>query len=515
VEGGFDVVVGNPPYIRQEWLAPFKPYWETRFRSYHGVADIFTYFFEQGIELMRPGGRLAFITSGSWVRGNFGAPLRKVLATKARMESMVDFGEFQPFEDAEMIRPSISILCKDTPGGEMRLFKWLTTGRPPETLSDEIVKAPTVRSERFGEDAWELECDEALKLRAKLAAGHPTLHKFTGGQILYGIKTGLNEVFVIDRQKRDELVTADARSAEVIRPIRQGSNIRPWYAEDITEYLIFTRRGIRIEDYPAIHQYLSKFRTQLEPKPSNWDPRKKWPGRKEGSYLWFEIQDTVDYWEGFGRPKIIWPDITNRPRFCSEKSGCLIGDTSFAIPVDDDFLLGVLSSWATWFFISKTAQPLRRRSDRWQYRLKAQYMEHIPSPDAPAAERQASGELARTCGALAQRRYQGQVHFQRRLFQAFASDGAGVLNQKAEAWWDQSLNTLGDALKQSFKLPANPMKNPRVADEWEPYLHKRTAENTRLTRALAAAEAELNDRVYRLFALTPDEIRLLQKEVEH
>jgi type I restriction-modification system DNA methylase subunit len=141
-QGGFDVVVGNPPYIRQEWIAPFKPYWERRFKSYHGVADIFVYFFEQGIEVLRPGGQLAFITSGSWVRGNFGAPLRKFLSANVRLESMVDFGEFQPFEGAEMIRPSITIVSKDTPGGEMRLFKWLTSGRPPEVLSEEIAIAP-------------------------------------------------------------------------------------------------------------------------------------------------------------------------------------------------------------------------------------------------------------------------------------------------------------------------------------------------------------------------------------
>ena len=89
------------------------------------------------------------------------------------------------------------------------------------------------------------------------------------------------------------------------------------------------------------------------------------------------------------------------------------------------------------------------------------------------------------------------------------------MNQKAEAWWELALNPLGEALKQSFKLAANPMKNPRLADEWEPYLAEKRAGQTRLTRALHAAEAELNDRVYRLFNLTPDEIQLLQKEVEH
>ena len=187
----------------------------------------------------------------------------------------------------------------------------------------------------------------------------------------------------------------------------------------------------------------------------------------------------------------------------------------FIIPGGDYYLLSILSSWATWFFISKTAQPLRLRGDRWQYRLIAQFMEHVPVPDAPEAERQEIAGLARTCSSVGQKRYQAQVSFQRRLLQAFSAGGAGQLNQKAEAWWDLSLNQLGDALKQSFKLPANPMKNPRAADEWEPYLKEKRDENTRLTRALTDAEAELNDRVYRLFNLTADEVKLLQKEVEH
>jgi type I restriction-modification system DNA methylase subunit len=121
--GGFDVIVANPPYIRQEWLAPYKEYWQKRFKSYTGTADIFTYFYELGIDLLREGGRLGLITSGSWVRGNFGAPLRKYLAENSKVESMIDFGEYQPFEGAEMIRPTIAVLSKNPRGGSMRLFK--------------------------------------------------------------------------------------------------------------------------------------------------------------------------------------------------------------------------------------------------------------------------------------------------------------------------------------------------------------------------------------------------------
>ena len=515
-QGGFDVVVGNPPYIRQELLSPYKPYWEQRFKSYHGVADIFAYFFEQGVEVLRPGGRLAFITSGSWVRANFGAPLRRFLAASAKMESMVDFGEFQPFEDVEMIRPSITVLSKDTPGGEMRVFKWLTAGRPPAALSDEITKAPTIQSSRFGEGAWELEQDGVLHLRRKLGdSAHRRLRDYVKGEVYRGVTTGLNEVFAISRQQRDDLVAADGHSADIIKPFIQGTHLRPWYVEESSEFLIFARRGMRIENYPAVRDYLIRFRTQLEPKPPHWNEGQKWPGRKAGAYKWYELQDTVDYWQAFEQPKIVWPDICKLPRFSMDTHSRYLGNTGYVIPGGDQYLLGILSSWATWFFLSKTAQPLRLRGDRWQYRLIAQFMEEVPIPDAPQPEREAIANLARTCSSLGQERYQGQVNFHRRLFQAFSGGHPGPLNQKAEAWWELSLNQLGDALKQSFKLPTNPMKSPRLADEWEPYLQEKRDENARLTRALADTEGELNDRVYRLFNLTADEITLLQKEVEH
>ena len=142
-------------------------------------------------------------------------------------------------------------------------------------------------------------------------------------------------------------------------------------------------------------------------------------------------------------------------------------------------------------------------------------MEPVPIPDAPKEEQEAIADLARTCSAVGQERYQAEVKVQRRLLQTFDTSGGCTLNQKAEAWWKLALIPLGEALKQSFKLTSNPMKNPRHADEWEPYLEEKIAERSRLSHALQEAEGELNDRVYRLFALTDEEIRLLQKEVEH
>ncbi|NLX98785.1 MAG: N-6 DNA methylase [Rhodopirellula sp.] len=509
--GGFDVVIANPPYIRQEWLAPYKPHWEATFKSYHGTADIFTYFYERSLGLLCEGGRLALITSGSWVRANFGAPLRKYLAENAAMESMIDFGEFQPFEDAEMVRPTITVLTKRQTGGPMRLFKWLVSGRPPENLSEVIAAARTMRTDHLGTDAWELETDDVLTLRKKLAECGQPLKNYCG-DIFRGVTTGANDVFVIGGQLRDELIANDPRSTEIIKPFVQGTHLRPWYMEQSGEFLIFPRRGICIEDYPSVLAYLESHRPSLEPKPREWSAGKNWPGRKPGAYKWYEIQDTVDYWQGFEKPKIVWPDITKLPRFSMDKQGHFLGNTGYIIPVADYYLLGVLASWTTWFYISKTAQPLRLRADRWQYRLIAQFMENVPIPDATAADRQLIGALAECCCALGTERYELQTAVQHRL-RTFCEQGE--LNQKAQAWWELSFGEFGSALKASFKLKQSPFKNPRVADEWEPYIEDKRAEVARLTKEISDSEAELNDRVFRLFRLTPEEIRLLQKEVEH
>jgi hypothetical protein len=429
---------------------------------------------------------------------------------------MVDFGEFQPFEDVEMIRPSITVLAKDKPGGEMRLFKWLTAGRPPEALSDEIAKAPTVRTDRLAEAAWELEADHVLKLRAKLVGNHQTLKDFTLGRILYGIKTALTEAYVVDQPTRDRLISADPTCQPFIRPFVQGTHLRPWYVEQNQNYLIALRSSANFrwpwsekndaeqvfrKTHPSVFEHLNPFRDAATKRTD------------QGEY-WWELR-SCDYWNAFDGSKIVWPDISKLPRFSMDTVGRYLGNTCYFIPVSEFYLLGILSSRATWFFISKTCQPLRLRGDRWQYRLFTQSMENLPIPDAPEAERDAIASLARTCSSLGQERYQGEVNFHRRLFQAFSGGHPGPLNQKAEAWWELSLNQLGDALKQSFKLPANPMRNPRAADEWEPYLQEKRNENSRLTRALADAEAELNERVYRLFNLTGEEVKLLQKEVEH
>ena len=254
-------------------------------------------------------------------------------------------------------------------------------------------------------------------------------------------------------------------------------------------------------NYPAIYNHLNASRIAAI-------------NRSDQGRFWWELR-SCSYWSEFGGDKIVWPDITNKPRFSIDRGGLHLGNTAYFIPGGDYYLLGILSAWPTWYYISKTAQPLRLRSERWQYRLFSQSMEHIPIPAAEPADRDAVASLAERCSSLAAERYRIEDQVRHRLTTGFLGTGAGKLNEKAQEWWRLDLMALGDALKTSFGRKLNPFTAPRAADEWEPYLAEKRKEVDALRRQLTDAEAEINDRVYKLFRLEPDEVALLKREVAH
>ena len=151
----------------------------------------------------------------------------------------------------------------------------------------------------------------APSLRAAARRDGIPLSEWCEGRFHYGIKTGLNEAFVIEGAQRADLIAADPKSAEIIKPFLRGRDLKRWQVEPADKWLIFTRQGTDISRYPAIKPHLEKFWSQLEPRPRDWNERRDggWGGRKAGPYKWYEIQDTVAYRESFEEPKIFVPAI--------------------------------------------------------------------------------------------------------------------------------------------------------------------------------------------------------------
>ncbi|MAT40406.1 MAG: hypothetical protein CL946_12490 [Ectothiorhodospiraceae bacterium] len=378
ISSGFDAVIGNPPYVRQEMLGEYKDYFKTHYQTYAGTADLYTYFIERGVALLKQGGRFGYIVANKWMRANYGKALRAWMKTQA-IEEITDFGDLPVFIGATTY-PCILVISKDEP---QETFTATTVDTLDFTDLCEHVSGISFTMKREGLDdgGWALvdskQQDLLLKLRAK---GIP-LGDYVEGKIYRGVLTGLNKAFVIDNATKDKLVDIDPKSADILKPFLAGRDIKRYEPLVTDKWLIFTRRGIDINAYPAIKEYLEQFKTKLTPKPKGWKGE-KWPGRKPGSYKWYEIQDSIDYWREFEKPKIMLPDITLRGNFTYDPGNHFYSvNTTYIISTSDLDLLGLLNSNLIDFFYRNITSSYRGGYLRYIF----QYMVTIPIVDTANA----------------------------------------------------------------------------------------------------------------------------------
>ncbi len=371
--GGFDVVIGNPPYVRQEALSDFKRYFETNYEAYDGVADLYTYFMEQGVKLLRDGGFFSIIVSSSFLRASYGESLRRTLKKHAAVLRIVDFGGLAIFVNAKDTYVCIPLLQKG--GKQARIEVAKVNNLDFTNLADHVRQHHfSIPSERLSAEAWALKSDEEAAVLAKITRAGKPLSEYVGRRIYYGIKTGLNDAFIIDNETRKQLINQDKKSAELIKPLLGGEDIRRNIFHETGLWLIFTRRGVDINRYPAIHKHLAQWKEDLTPKRDKGVLK----GRKPGRYAWYEIQDDVAYYEVFDGPKLIYPDIAKGPRFCLDVGGHYLANTAYCLGTDDLYLLGILNSRLFWYAISNISIPFGVRAGEYRYRLIYQYMEKVP-----------------------------------------------------------------------------------------------------------------------------------------
>lgn len=354
--GGFDAVIGNPPYVRQEGLKEQKKYFETRYAVYQGTADLYAYFIEKGITLLRPKGLFSYIVANKWMRANYGKPLRKFLLTK-QIEEIVDFGDLPVFKTATTY-PCIIRVSNEKP---VREFGAAKVDALDFASLDDYVKAHChpIDPSTLNDEGWTLGDLNTEALLKKLQRVGTSLEKFVNGAIYRGVVTGNNEVFVIDEKLKEKLINEDQKSGEIIKPFLIGKDIKRYQPLYSNKYLIFTRRGINIKEYPAIENYLKQYKSKLMPKPENWigEP---WEGRKPGPYKWYEIQDSIDYYLEFEKPKIFYPDIAPKGYFTLDESGnYYCANSGYFVANDQKYLLGLLNSKLITYYYSQLAALLR------------------------------------------------------------------------------------------------------------------------------------------------------------
>lgn len=378
-EGWFDIALANPPYIRQEKIEGFringqpvvaKAQLRQDYATFAGTADIYVYFYERALRLLKPQGALSFITSNKWYRAGYGKGLREWLSTHARIHKIIDFGDAPVFE--AIAYPTILIGSRKTAPGRpaehelVRSLNW--TPVDGEDSREEVRSFP----DRFAAEAfsmpqaelavsgWQMEPLAKRQLLARIRAGGTPLGKWCDSNMFYGIKSGAGNVFEIDGFTRQSLIDQHPSSAELIKPFVKGRDLKRWTVNKRDLWLIFTRQGINIGEYPAIRDYLEKHRSSIEPKPKNWSAAKgSWSGRKGGSYKWYEIQDNVAYWEQFEKPKIILGRFMDKPTYAFDDTGVYTNDGLYIITSVDRYTVAVLNSSVSWWFLLSMSTDLQ------------------------------------------------------------------------------------------------------------------------------------------------------------
>ena len=354
--GGFDVVIGNPPYVRQELLKGVKEYFSTHYATFQGTADLYVFFIERGVSMLRDGGYFSYIVANKWMRAAYGKPLRKWLKER-QIEEIIDFGDLPVFAQATTY-PCIIRIVKKPQDESIRVVN--VENLDFQSLDRYVQENGFVLNQQgLDESGWALVNEKEKELLDKIRSVGVPLGEYVGGKIYYGIKTGLNKAFVIDEETKNRLIAEDPKSAEVIKPFLAGRDIKRY--QPLTNhgnFLIFTRHGIDIDQYPAIIEHLTQFKAELMPQPSEYTGS-DWKGRKPGKYKWYEIQDTIDYYGEFDSEKIIYPEICQKNEFTFDVNGFYTNNKCFIIPTSDKYLLGLLNSHLFLFLFKKLLPQLR------------------------------------------------------------------------------------------------------------------------------------------------------------
>lgn len=512
---GFDAVIGNPPYVRwQSFSLELKNYFAANYEVFNSSADLYLYFFERCIAFVKPEHYIGYITSGTYMNSNSAKAFRHYIHNNAGLEWVANFGENQPFRGAEMVYPTIAVMRR---GGTRETFQSLFVegSVPYAQLATKLVDGDWVDSlsQATAMDEWRFQRKELTQLFKKVTEGHTSLAEYVNHQIYYGVLTGLTDAFVVDDSTRSRLIKEHSSSAEMLAPMIRGQDLRPWHQIESGLYLILTRQGVDIEQYPAIKRHLEGYLEQLEVRPPDWNTKTdgKWQGRTAGNYQWFEWHDTVAYFEKFSQPKIFWPEICKLPRMSFDDTGQFTNNKCYFIQSSDLSLLGLMQSRVTWYAISQIATPLRLRAGLWQYQLFKQFVERLPIPDLSAEQQSSLAAIAEEITGLARSRYALHEDFRRTLRSEFSG---GEINTRVALyrWWEFSdEKMLSDELNKQFKreIPLNKRA------EWRGYLADETTKHTNLTAQIIALETRMNDIVYDAFDLTLEERALIEKATKY
>jgi hypothetical protein len=334
-KGGFDVIIGNPPYIQLQKMGKDADILQDAgFKTFKRTGDIYTLFYEKGIDILKDKGTLTYITSNTWMRTNFGESLREFFVTKSNPEILLNFEDTKIFPTAT-VEVNIMVTKREKWNKNLQAVAIKGDYDPSKDIINYIFSNLLTLTELNSEE-WFIGNKEEIFIKNSIERKGIKISDLPIS-IYRGITTGLNEAFFIDEETKEMLINEDFKSNDIIKPLLRGRELSKYFTSTGPNYIIFTRRGIEIDDYPAIKRYLYQFYDKLIPKINKNESM----GRKPGDYKWFEIQDNTAYYQEFEKEKLFWIQLSDINRFSYSDKEVYATNSCFLMTLKDSKKLSI------------------------------------------------------------------------------------------------------------------------------------------------------------------------------
>ncbi|ECZ3095333.1 class I SAM-dependent DNA methyltransferase [Campylobacter coli] len=403
---GFDLIIGNPPYIRQEEIKELKPNLAKNYKVYKGTSDIYTYFYELGFNILKSNGVLSFITSNKYTRAGYGEALREFLLKNVSILDYIDLNGIKVFDSATV---DTSILSFEKLKSKVSSFRYLA-------LDNENLKAcgysidlckdfKELSQKSLSKENFTFSDESTNSLKAKIERIGTPLKEWQGLNIYRGILTGYNEAFIISTEKRNEILenckdeAEKERTAKLIRKMLRGRDIKrysyewaglwvifiPWHFPNVEKpkTMLENEQDLK-EQYPSLYKHLLSHKERLSKR------NKEETGIR---YEWYCLQRWgANYYQEFEREKIGWQRITQEPSFILEKEYILLDSMAFMVANSKNelkYLLGFLNSNLIFYYFKNIGHLY---SDKG-FLLSNQYVEKFPIPKINSKNQNLADEL--------------------------------------------------------------------------------------------------------------------------
>lgn len=485
-EGGFDVIIGNPPYVRQEMLPTIEKKWMSEHYSEVGnnIADLYVYFFAQAIRLLNDGGYLGFIAPNKWMERSYGTKLRNFLK-EFEIISITNYGELKIFDDAST-ETAIVILKKRKNNNPIfyASIKDIEEAKTPITYNYNPYSKDTLSSE-----VWKFIHPTTRKILDKFKSDTTTLGEYVNEKIYRGLLTGLNEAFIISKEDRDKIIAKDPKSAEIIRPMVEGDDFDSWNLKSPSRYIILTGFDIDIPNtYRGVFDWLSQFQEKLEK-------------RQDKGKNWWNLR-ACDYYDEFKSPKIVYYHTALKHKFYFDTEGYYISANCYFIANADRFTQVILNS--NFFNYAKRYlfPAFGDAENGGRARLDANKMYAVTIPITTDNIKNKFEKLSKEISVKSSELYKLQESTISFIKQEYGlSLSSSQISRFAEMGWNQITELLN---KQKIKMS---IEGKEAFNNW---LKEKQNSLLKLKQEVSLIEGVINQEVYKLYNLTEDEIRIIE-----